>query len=91
MQLFGFRHIFEYLNQKLAKAADEQKLDSVHYLTKDFHVWPDLHGNRSPLADSTIKGLISAFIKITLNTMRPKANLLIFILRSCHHLGFICF
>lgn len=38
--------------------AKEQKLDSVHYLTRDLHVWPDLHGNRSPLADSTIKGMI---------------------------------
>lgn len=38
--------------------AKEQKLTSVHFLTKDFHVWPDLHGNRSPLADSTIKGMI---------------------------------
>lgn len=38
-------------------AADE-KLDSVHYLTRDLHVWPDLHGNRSPLADAKIKGMI---------------------------------
>lgn len=55
---FIFRHVFEYLNQQLAKMAKEQKLDSVHYLTRDLHVWPDLHGNRSPLADSTIKGMI---------------------------------
>lgn len=27
-------------------------------LTKDFHVWPDFHGNRSPLADPTMKGMI---------------------------------
>lgn len=33
-------------------------MSSVHFLTKDFHVWPDLHGNRSPLADSTIKGMV---------------------------------
>lgn len=52
------RHVFEYLSQQLTKLAAEQKLDSVHFLTKDFHVWPDLHGNRSPLADSTVKGMI---------------------------------
>lgn len=52
------RHVFEYLNQQLARMADAQKLNSVHFLTKDFHVWPDLHGNRSPLADPTIKGMI---------------------------------
>lgn len=38
--------------------AKEQRLSDVDFLTKDFHVWPDLHGNRSPLADSTIKGMI---------------------------------
>lgn len=53
-----FRHIFAYLNEKLAKMAGEQRLSEVDFLTKDFHVWPDLHGNRSPLADPTIKGMI---------------------------------
>ncbi|KAI5756595.1 hypothetical protein M8J77_026139 [Diaphorina citri] len=27
-------------------------------LTADFHVWPDFHGNRSPLADVDMKGMI---------------------------------
>lgn len=39
--------------------AENNGLESIHFLTKDFHVWPDLHGNRSPLADPTIKGMIS--------------------------------
>lgn len=39
--------------------AETNALKSIHFLTKDFHVWPDLHGNRSPLADPTIKGMIS--------------------------------
>lgn len=33
-------------------------LHSVQALTQDYHVWPDLHGNRSPLADPSIKGMI---------------------------------
>jgi len=28
-------------------------------LTKDLHVWPDYHGNRSPLADPNCKGVIA--------------------------------
>lgn len=56
--MFNFRHVFDYLNQRLVKLASDQQLSSVHLLTEDFHVWPDLHGNRSPLADSTIKGMI---------------------------------
>lgn len=38
--------------------ATQKNLDSVQLLTTDFHVWPDLHGNRSPLADPSIKGMI---------------------------------
>lgn len=53
-----FRHIFAYLNEKLTEVASEQQLSHVDFLTKDFHVWPDFFGNRSPLADSTIKGMI---------------------------------
>ena len=36
----------------------DQGLESVHQLMKDFHVYPDFHGNRSPLADCTIRGMI---------------------------------
>jgi len=29
-------------------------------LTRHFHVWPDYHGNRSPLADPTTCGMVAA-------------------------------
>lgn len=38
--------------------ADQKGLKNVSYLTKDIHVWPDFHGNRSPLADPTLKGMV---------------------------------
>ena len=25
---------------------------------QDFHIWPDFHGNRSPLADPSLKGVM---------------------------------
>lgn len=31
----------------------------LHKLTKDLHILPDFHGNRSPLADPDMKGMIS--------------------------------
>lgn len=40
------------------KMAENNGMESIHFLTKDFHVWPDLHGNRSPLADPTITGMV---------------------------------
>lgn len=39
--------------------ARKQNLSDVCYLTQDFHVWPDFHGNRSPVADSTIRGMVN--------------------------------
>ena len=29
------------------------------FVTKDFHVYPDFHGNRSPIADPSMKGMVS--------------------------------
>lgn len=36
----------------------EAGTSSLTRLTKDLHLYPDLHGNRSPLADSTMRGSI---------------------------------
>lgn len=38
--------------------SDQKGLKNVSYLTKDIHVWPDFHGNRSPLADPTLRGMV---------------------------------
>lgn len=33
-------------------------LSAVDLLGSGLHVWPDFHGNRSPLADPTLKGMV---------------------------------
>ncbi|XP_043254731.1 FGGY carbohydrate kinase domain-containing protein [Colletes gigas] len=57
--LSGNKHIQQYLSELLQKMAEQKGLKNVSYLTKDIHVWPDFHGNRSPLADPSLKGMIS--------------------------------
>lgn len=57
--LGGNKHIQQYLSELLHVMAEQKNLQNVSYLTKDLHVWPDFHGNRSPLADPTLKGMIS--------------------------------
>lgn len=56
-----FRHIQQYLSGLLDNLAEEKGLTSVAFLTKDLHVYPDFHGNRSPIADPTLKGMVSNF------------------------------
>lgn len=57
--LAGNKHIQQYLSELLHVMAEQKNLQNVSYLTKDIHVWPDFHGNRSPLADPTLKGMVS--------------------------------
>nr|CAI5822762.1 unnamed protein product [Callosobruchus analis] len=52
------RHIIQYLNNVLEQLAKRRQLKSVAFLTKDYHVYPDFHGNRSPIADPSLKGMI---------------------------------
>ncbi|XP_024612008.1 FGGY carbohydrate kinase domain-containing protein isoform X4 [Neophocaena asiaeorientalis asiaeorientalis] len=47
--------IYAYLNSHLDLI---KKTQPVGFLTVDLHVWPDFHGNRSPLADLTLKGMV---------------------------------
>lgn len=44
------------------------------FLTVDLHVWPDFHGNRSPLADLTLKGMVSDSQSLLKGEGRPKGD-----------------
>ncbi|KAJ7537403.1 hypothetical protein O6H91_11G004900 [Diphasiastrum complanatum] len=50
--------IFELLNGILEKLAADPAVPFLGALTKDLHVLPDFHGNRSPLADPKARGAI---------------------------------
>ncbi|KAJ4439229.1 hypothetical protein ANN_07349 [Periplaneta americana] len=51
-------HIQQYLHNLLVDMAQKQGLESISELTSSIHVWPDFHGNRSPLADSSLLGMV---------------------------------
>lgn len=51
-------HAHAYLNRLLIDLAQRRGLADYHELTRDVHVWPDYHGNRSPLADPSMRGMI---------------------------------
>ena len=47
--------IQEYLFHTLKDIARKSEVDNIAYLTKEIHIWPDFHGNRSPIADPHMK------------------------------------
>jgi FGGY-family pentulose kinase len=51
-------NIHDYLLKGIQQMAKSQNLKSIHELTQDFHIYPDFHGNRSPIGDSSLKGMI---------------------------------
>lgn len=42
--------------EKLATKQDNEGAIALANVTQDLHVWPDFHGNRSPIADPALKG-----------------------------------
>ncbi|CAG2253366.1 FGGY carbohydrate kinase domain-containing protein [Mytilus edulis] len=52
-------HIHEVLEERLIQLTNEHKVSSMSQLTKHLHIWPDFHGNRSPLSDPSLKGMVS--------------------------------
>ena len=56
------------LASQLENMAKEAGEESVCSLSKSVHVWPDFHGNRSPLADPTMTGSV---VGLTLATDLP--------------------
>ncbi|KAK1797302.1 hypothetical protein P4O66_008677 [Electrophorus voltai] len=49
-------HVYSLLNRHLGEMAREH--GHLDLLSAALHVWPDFHGNRSPLADQTLKGMV---------------------------------
>lgn len=55
----GNTNIYTYLNSMLEGIAIKRSVKDVNELTKNIHVWPDFHGNRTPIADPTLRGMVS--------------------------------
>lgn len=53
------RTVYELLNERLERLAKAEGVAHPAALTRSLHVQPDFHGNRSPRADATLKGVVS--------------------------------
>ncbi|BFZ57257.1 hypothetical protein PYCC9005_004308 [Savitreella phatthalungensis] len=50
--------IFEFLNRRLEQIRQDTHAPSIAYLIRHTFLYPDYHGNRSPLADPDMRGVI---------------------------------
>lgn len=50
--------IVKHLNDLTKQMTNEQNFHTFHELTRQFHVYPDFHGNRSPFANPDLKGML---------------------------------
>ncbi|EWC44763.1 putative sugar kinase [Drechslerella stenobrocha 248] len=50
--------VYEVLNARLEELRDEQGAPSISYLARHMFFYGDHHGNRSPIADATMRGAI---------------------------------
>ncbi len=52
--------VYTELDHTLSDIAKKRSLSHPHLLTRDMHITPDFHGNRSPLADPTLRGMVGS-------------------------------
>ena len=50
--------VHAYLDDQVSILAGKLDLTDTAYLTADLHIWPDYHGNRAPLADPDMTGMV---------------------------------
>ncbi|CAH0604890.1 unnamed protein product [Chrysodeixis includens] len=72
-----------HLRDLLSDMAKQAGYNDVSLLTKEVHVWPDFHGNRSPLADPLMRGMISG-----LSINNSSANLAVLYLATLQALSY---
>ncbi|KAI9310232.1 hypothetical protein BX666DRAFT_2010132 [Dichotomocladium elegans] len=51
-------NIYAFLNRHLETMRQKRGFAYIEDLTRGMHIYPDYHGNRSPLADPTLRGMI---------------------------------
>ena len=58
LKSFSGCSVYEELDKHLTALAKKRQLGNLALLSRDFHVVPDFHGNRSPVADPNMTGMV---------------------------------
>lgn len=69
------KNVFALLGERLDTMQKEHGAATLTHLTKDLHFYPDMHGNRSPLADPKMRGMFTGLeLSDSLNDLARKFN-----------------
>ncbi|RXK34702.1 ribitol kinase [Tremella mesenterica] len=69
------KNVFALLAERLEIMQKEHGAETLTHLTKDLHFYPDMHGNRSPLADPKMRGMLTGIeLSDSLNDLARKFN-----------------
>jgi len=60
--IFSETLLYEELNILVQKITEEHGLVNSALLSHDYHVLPDFHGNRSPIADPNMTGMVCSIV-----------------------------
>lgn len=77
------RPVYQVLEETIGELAARSGVRFTAELTRDFHVLPYFHGNRSPRADPTLRGVVSG-----LNMDRTIGNLALYYLATMQAIAY---
>ncbi|XP_055335255.1 FGGY carbohydrate kinase domain-containing protein-like [Paramacrobiotus metropolitanus] len=59
LEKMGMNDCYSLLNQRVKEIAKKDHMEDFGHLSDQLHIFPDFHGNRSPLSAPSIRGLIT--------------------------------